>query len=323
MIDAVNLTKNFESIQALDDVSFHVEKGEILGFLGPNGAGKTTTMRILTCYFPPSSGSARIDGFDCVEQSTEVRRRVGYLPENVPLYPEMSVLAYLDFVAGVKGVPGAERKKRIGEVMDACNLTSVAERATGKLSKGYRQRVGLAQAIISKPHVLILDEPTVGLDPVQLREVRAVIRGLAENATIILSTHIMQEVREMCGRVIIINKGKIVAVDTPENLEAHLQKLTRLKVAVDGPGDKVTRLLRDIKGVEKVEAGQDKEYTLWVSRDLDVRREVASKVVAQDWGLLLLQPMNLSLEEIYVQMIDESTAAAPPAEPQTKEPVKA
>lgn len=317
MIDAVNLTKSFEGVQALRDVSFHIEKGEILGFLGPNGAGKTTTMRILTCYFPPTTGTARVDGFDCMQNSMEVRRRVGYLPENFPIYPEMPVRAYLDFVAAVKGVAPVDRRKRIEEVLADCGLTQVQERAIGKLSKGYKQRVGLAQAIISKPPVLILDEPTVGLDPVQIVEIRDLIKRQAQHSTVILSTHILQEVGALCSRVIIINKGRIVAIDTPENLKTHLEKMTRIQVEIEGAPDKVTSLLRGISGVEQVQqvgtetsADRPVEYHVFVKKPRDLRREIAQAVVRADLGLTLLRPMDLTLEDVYIQMVTDEAGTA-------------
>lgn len=327
MITAVNLTKNFEGIQALDGVSFHIEKGEILGFLGPNGAGKTTTMRILTCYFPATSGSAKVADFDCMQNSMEVRRRVGYLPENFPVYPEMPVRSYLDFVAAVKGVPGSERKARIDSVLGDCGLDKVEERAVGKLSKGFKQRVGLAQAIISKPPVLILDEPTVGLDPVQIVEIRDLIKRQAQHSTIILSTHILQEVSALCTRVIIINKGRIIAEDTPDNLKTHLEKLTRIQIEVEGAPDKVKAVLKKLSGVEKFEQiGADTasskpiEYHVFAKKPKDIRKELAQAIVGAELGLTVLRPMDLTLEEVYIQMVNAGQpVAAPIAKPAAAE----
>ena len=223
MIEVEHITKRYGRVTAVDDVSFKVEKGEILGFLGPNGAGKTTTMRILTGYMPPTDGKATVAGFDVFTHPVEAKRRTGYLPETPPLYPDMTVREYLDFVARIKGVPPAERKSRVDNVMQRTHVADMASRHCGKLSKGYRQRVGLAQAIIHNPEVLILDEPTAGLDPKQIIETRDLIRGLAGNHTIVLSTHILPEVSQTCQRVVIINKGRVVAVDTPENLTARLR----------------------------------------------------------------------------------------------------
>src|SRR5213593_4579679 len=211
MIEVRNLTKHYGPIAAINNVSFGVERGEVVGFLGPNGAGKSTTMRILSCFMPASSGSAKVAGYDVFSQSMDVRRRIGYLPENVPLYTDMRVASYLDFVAEIKGVPRATRKLRVAEVMDKCLIADVQHRLIGRLSKGYRQRVGLAQAIVNDPHVLILDEPTIGLDPKQITEIRALIKSLAGEHTVILSTHILPEVSMVCSAVVIINRGAIVA----------------------------------------------------------------------------------------------------------------
>ena len=222
MIEVEHLSKVFNGRKAVDDVSFYVGKGEVLGFLGPNGAGKTTTMRILTCYMPSTEGTARIAGFDVFEESLEVRKRIGYLPENPPIYSEMTVDSYLSFVAKIKGTPSGQRKAQISKVVEECSLGDVRRRIVGKLSKGYKQRVGLAQALLNNPEVLILDEPTIGLDPKQIHEVRALIKSLASTRTVILSTHILPEVSMTCNRVVIINKGKVVAMDTPEGLAAQM-----------------------------------------------------------------------------------------------------
>src|SRR3989442_5733486 len=230
MIEVKNLTKHYGSITAVRDVSFNVAPGEIVGFLGPNGAGKTTTMRILACFMPASGGSARVAGYDVFRESMDVRRRIGYLPENVPLYPDLPVAAYLEFVAEVKGVGRSERKRRVAEAMERCLITDVQSRLIGKLSKGYRQRVGLAQAIINDPHVLILDEPTIGLDPKQITEIRSLIKSLAGEHTVILSTHILPEVSMLCAGVIIINKGVIVAQGPSETLAKQFFPTARVQV---------------------------------------------------------------------------------------------
>src|SRR5436853_4806543 len=233
-------------------MSFNVEKGEILGFLGPNGAGKTTTMRIITGFMPASDGSVRVDGFDVFDNPLEVRRRIGYLPENPPLYPEMNVAGYLRFVAKIKGVPKDKLDTEVQRVMDRVNITDVKERIIAKLSKGYKQRVGLAQALLNDPPILILDEPTIGLDPKQIHEVRELIKGLAGNHTVVLSTHILPEVEQTCHRVIIIDHGKIVAVDTPQNLRFQLQGAERIFIEVQGPPSEITSKLKAIPGVSDV-----------------------------------------------------------------------
>ena len=239
MIEVEHVSKVYNGRKAVDDVSFKVEKGEILGFLGPNGAGKTTTMRILTCYMPSTEGTARVAGYDVFEESIEVRKRIGYLPENPPLYPEMTVESYLNFVAKIKGTRSNQRKSQVDEAIGKCNLGDVRNRIIGKLSKGYKQRVGLAQALLNNPEVLILDEPTIGLDPKQIHEVRSLIKSLASTHTVILSTHILPEVSMTCNRVVIINKGKVVAMDTPEGLAHQMKGAERVSLTVDGPMEAV------------------------------------------------------------------------------------
>src|SRR5574338_1704075 len=236
MIEVENLTKRYGPTLAVSDVSFQVQKGEILGFLGPNGAGKTTTMRIITGFLSPTEGRVRVAGIDVVDSPLDAKRHIGYLPENPPVYTDMTVNEYLAFVGRIKGVPRAELKKRVGEVSEKCAIADVQDRQIGKLSKGYRQRVGLAQALIHNPDILILDEPTAGLDPKQIIETRELIKGLAGQHTVILSTHILPEVAQTCQRVVIINKGRVVAVDTPENLTARLKGAATLYVQVDAPG---------------------------------------------------------------------------------------
>ena len=231
MIEVEHLSKLYNGRKAVDDISFKVEKGEVLGFLGPNGAGKTTTMRILTCYMPSSEGTARIAGYDVFEQSLEVRKRIGYLPENPPIYPEMTVDSYLNFVAKIKGARANARRSQVDEAIGKCNLGDVRNRIIGKLSKGYKQRVGLAQSLLNNPEVLILDEPTLGLDPKQIHEVRSLIKGLASTHTVILSTHILPEVSMTCNRVVIINKGKLVAMDTPEGLARQMKGAKEVKAS--------------------------------------------------------------------------------------------
>src|SRR5580765_3682097 len=252
MIKVQGLTKRYARNVAVDHLSFEVEKGQIVGFLGPNGAGKTTTMRMLTCFMPPTEGTAEVAGFDVRENPMEVKRRIGYLPETPPVYPEMEVIEYLDFVGRIKGVPKANLRSRIDEVMQKTAIADVRNKEIGKLSKGYRQRVGLAQAIVHNPEVLILDEPTSGLDPHQIIETRQLIRGLAGDHTIILSTHILPEVSQTCQRVVIINRGKVVAVDTPDNLTARLRGSETMYLQVDAQGADVASVLQRVTGVTRV-----------------------------------------------------------------------
>jgi len=315
MIVVDKVSKYFGDVTAVDDVSFTVDRGEILGFLGPNGAGKTTTMRVLTCFFPPSSGTAQVAGFDILKDSLQVRRNVGYLPENVPLYLDMPVEAYLHFAAEVKGVPGRERKKRVQEVMDECALADVADFPIGKVSRGYRQRVGLAQAIVARPPVLILDEPTVGLDPQQIIEVRSLIKRLAEKATVILSTHILPEVSLLCNRVVIISNGRVQAIDTPENLAAQMRKAVLVDVVVEGADkSRVCETLKKVEGVRRVDvregAARGTHFVVEAGRDRDVRRDLAARIVQADWGLLELRQQEMSIEDIYVQIVSEEGSPA-------------
>ena len=306
MIEVQHITKRYGRVTAVDDVSFRVERGEILGFLGPNGAGKTTTMRILTGYMPPTEGKATVAGHDVFTHPIEAKRRTGYLPELPPLYPDMTVREYLDFVAKIKGVPGKERRSRVAAVMDRTRVADMASRHCSKLSKGYRQRVGLAQALIHNPEVLILDEPTAGLDPKQIIETRDLIRSLAGDHTIVLSTHILPEVAQTCQRVVIINKGRVVAVDTPDNLTARLKGAETMFVQIDSEGADAAPALRMIPGVTRVTASDGRgpagSYEVESGRGTDVRREIARTVVSRGWGLLELRPMRMSLEEIFLQV---------------------
>jgi len=303
MIQVDNLTKYYGDVAAIRDVSFSVDKGEILAFLGPNGAGKTTTMRILTAYMPPSAGSAQVAGYDVFNDSLEVRRRVGYMPETVPLYPEMTVRSYLDFAARLRGVD--DRRKRVEAAMETCHVADYAEMAIGKLSKGYRQRVGLAQALIHDPEILILDEPTLGLDPKQIIEVRELIRGLGGERTIILSTHILSEASQVCGRVVIINEGQIVAEDTPERLTARLKGGERVYLQVSQPSAEVEAALQAIEGVATVEAKGNGGYEIESVLGADRRAEIAAAIVEGGWGLLEIRPLGMSLEEIFLKLTTE------------------
>jgi ABC-2 type transport system ATP-binding protein len=307
MIEVDRLTKRYGPVPAIQDVSFTVEKGQIVGFLGPNGAGKTTTMRILSCFMPASAGTARVAGYDVFEQSLEVRRRIGYLPENVPLYADMTVAAYLDFVANIKGVGRSERRRRVGEVLERCQIPDVRERLIGRLSKGYRQRVGLAQALIADPDVLILDEPTIGLDPKQIVGIRQLIKSLAGAHTVILSTHILPEVSMVCEGVIIINRGRVVASGPLDRLMQELSPTARIQVQVEGPAELVAQSLRALPGVLRVEARGAVDgagtFVLEAERARDVRREVAQLVAQQRWGLLELRPLDLSLEDVFIRIV--------------------
>jgi ABC-2 type transport system ATP-binding protein len=309
VIEVQHLTKRYGRITAVDDVTFRVERGEILGFLGPNGAGKTTTMRILTGYMPATEGKAIVAGFDVFDQPLEAKRRTGYLPETPPLYPDMSVAEYLSFVAKVKGVPPAERRQRIGAVMDRVQVADMANRLCSKLSKGYRQRVGLAQALIHNPDVLILDEPTAGLDPKQIRETRQLISGLAGDHTIILSTHILPEVEQTCQRVVIINRGRMVAVDTPAALKARLSGSETMYVQVEANGVDASSVLARVPGVTRVTSadrhGAAVGYEVESESGRDVRRDLARTVITNGWGLLELRPMGMSLEEIFLSLTTE------------------
>jgi len=317
MIEVESLTKRYGRATAVDGVSFRVERGEILGFLGPNGAGKTTTMRILTCYLPPTEGTARVAGHDVFAQPMEVKKRVGYLPETPPLYPDMTVREYLEFCARIKNVPGGERKTRVADAIERCRVGDVRETLIAKLSKGYRQRVGLAQAILHNPDVLILDEPTAGLDPKQIIETRELIRSLAGSHTVILSTHILPEVSMTCGRVVIINKGRVVAEDTPENLTRRLKGAGTIRVEARGDDAAILEAVRAVPGVLAAHprGGHDGAVIIDVEAEAgrDVRAELASAVVTKGHALLGLQQMGMSLEEIFLHLTTTDAADAAPA----------
>lgn len=306
MIQVENLTKRYPAKTAIEGMSFEVQKGEILGFLGPNGAGKTTTMRIITGYMPASAGSVRVDGYDVFENPIEVRRRIGYLPETPPLYPEMTVSGYLRFVAKIKNVAKDQLDKEVFRVMRRTNILDVRDRIISKLSKGYKQRVGLAQALINDPPVLILDEPTIGLDPKQIHEVRELIKELAGDHTVVLSTHILPEVEQTCHRVIIINRGKIVAVDTPENLRFQLQGAERVFVEIKGPALEIKAKLKAMPGVMGVQelAENDGCHRFQIEGELrkEIRSDLARTVVQNGWDLLELQSASMSLEDIFIEL---------------------
>ena len=306
MIEVENLTKRYGPTLAVSDVTFEVQKGEILGFLGPNGAGKTTTMRVITGYLPPSEGRVRVAGYDVVEEPLEAKRRTGYLPESPPVYPDMTVTEYLAFVGRIKGIPRRELKSRLEEVSEKCAVTDVMNRQIGKLSKGYRQRVGLAQALIHNPEVLVLDEPTAGLDPKQIIETRQLIKGLAGRHTVILSTHILPEAAKTCQRVVVINAGKIVAVGTPDELTRRLQGFETILLTVEGKAGEVTDKLQRVAGVNQVEAHDTSDgrvtYEVHAEKGQDVRADLARAVVESGWKLYELRTSGLSLEDIFLKL---------------------
>ncbi|HUA34571.1 MAG TPA: ABC transporter ATP-binding protein [Candidatus Binataceae bacterium] len=311
MIEVQGLTKYFGTTRAVNNVSFKVEKGEIIGLLGPNGSGKTTIMRILTGFFPPTTGKALIGGLDVAEHSLETRRRVGYLPENMVLYPDLSVSSMLDFAARVRELDTRTAKARIDFATETCGLKDVRRKLIGKLSKGYRQRVGIAQAILSDPEVLILDEPTVGLDPRQVVEIRDLVRSLAGRSTVLLSTHILPEVTMTCRRVVIIDRGNIVAQDTPEQLTAKLQGTDQTIVTVSGPAPAVREALSAVRFVDRLqdrpaEVGADGSCSFIAyssGHAEEVRSALAACVVQHGWGLLEIKPMALSLEDLFMRLV--------------------
>ncbi len=318
MIEVKDLTKSYGQITAVDHISFGVNKGEILGFLGPNGAGKTTTMRILTGFMPATSGTAMIAGFDVTTDSLDVRRHIGYLPEAPPVYPDMSVESYLDFVARIKNVPAEKRRARVDDAMAKTNLTERRHELIKRLSRGYKQRVGIAQALVHDPDVIILDEPTVGLDPKQIIEVRHLIKSLAGNHTIILSTHILPEVSMTCDRVVIINKGKVAAVDTPQNLTSQLKGGLRVRIEARAPESALQELLVKVPGVKGVQiegAHNDGHMIAMVegTQGKDIRSEIAAGIVGQGWPLYELRGVSMSLEDIFLQLTTDDASHAQPA----------
>jgi ABC-2 type transport system ATP-binding protein len=318
LIEVQNLTKAYGPVTAVDHVSFTVNKGEILGFLGPNGAGKTTTMRILTGFMPASSGTARVAGFDVSTDSLEVRRHIGYLPEAPPLYPDMAVETYLDFVLRIKNVPAEQRRARVADALEKTNLGDKRTQLIKRLSRGYKQRVGLAQALVHDPDVIVLDEPTVGLDPKQIIEVRHLIKGLAGTHTIILSTHILPEVSMTCDRVVIINKGKIAAVDTPQNLTTQLKSGQRIQIEVHAPEKPLQDLLGQIPGASRVQvdASRADGHMLAIveaAPGKDIRSLIAAKVIEKHWELYELRGVSMSLEDIFLELTTDDAAHAEPS----------
>lgn len=307
MIKVEHLTKRYAGFTAINDLSFEVEKGEIVGFLGPNGAGKSTTMRILSSYMPATSGRASIAGFDVFSQSMEARRHLGYMPENVPLYTDMRVDEYLKYRAALKEITGARARERIGDVKELCSLREVENRIIGTLSKGYRQRVGLADALLHSPDLLILDEPTIGLDPNQIRQVRDLIHTLAKHHTILLSTHILSEVEKTCSRVVIINKGKIEAADTPDNLVQAMRAAGGIRLeAKPAPGDDATALLGALAGIKEVQAEDAGEgwslFTLRTESQADPREEIWRLAADRRWAVRELSSRRSTLEDVFVEM---------------------
>lgn len=305
MIQVSNLSKSYGPKAAISDLTFDVKPGEILGFLGPNGAGKTTTMRILCGYLPATSGTAKVAGHDVFTESLEVRRKIGYLPESVPLYSEMTVESYLHFMAHIRGVPREMRASRVQKVMQLCHVDNVRTTQIGKISKGFRQRVGIAQALVHDPPVLVLDEPTVGLDPKQITDMRQLIKSLGGTHTILLSTHILPEVSMTCNRVVIINNGRVVAEDTPENLTRRLRGAERISLEVRGPVTAVQTALTGIPNVlsvETVSSNGRPRFVVDTAVGQDIREDLASTIVGNGWGLLELRSVGMSLEEVFIQL---------------------
>lgn len=300
MIKVSGLTKDYGARRAIQNLSFDAQQGEIVGFLGPNGAGKTTTMRILTGYMPPTDGEAIVAGYDVVESLLEVRKRVGYLPETVPLYTDMVVFDYLKFMGELRHIPNVD--DRVDEVLDMVGLLERSNGYIGNLSKGMRQRVGLAQALLHRPEVLILDEPTIGLDPGQVVEVRELIREIGKERTVLLSTHLLHEAQNICDRVLIINKGKIVAEDTTENLQARLIGAERVVVRVRGESDELADTIKGVKGVRGVETKEDGAVEFEFASGKDLRPEVAKQIIKSGYDLLELRPLGMSLEEIFLEL---------------------
>ncbi len=308
MIEVQELRKTFGGRVAIDGISFRVEKGEILGFLGPNGAGKTTTMRILTGFIPPTSGTARVAGLDVVEEPREVKRRIGYLPEHPPLYKEMTVISYITFVARIKGVPGSRIRESVASALERCGLQAVAGRLIQNLSKGYQQRVGIAQAIVHSPEVMILDEPTVGLDPRQILKIRNLIRSFHGEKTVILSTHIISEVEKLCDRVAIINEGRIVALDTQVRLAEKLQQSERISVQFGDAGAAPLRQrLELVEGVESViqEDGAPNRFLVEARIGSGIGRRVFERALVEKWPLVEISPVRSTLEEVFLHLTGE------------------
>ncbi len=307
MIEIQNLTKRYGQITAVKDLSFNVKKGEILGFLGPNGAGKSTTMNIITGYIPSSKGTVKVGGYDILEEPKEVKKRIGFLPEHPPVYTDMTVVDYLGFIADLKKVDKKKKNSQINDIMELVKVTDHRKRLIKNLSKGYKQRVGLAQALVGSPDVLILDEPTVGLDPKQIIEIRKLIKALGKEHTIILSSHILPEVSAVCERIVIINKGEIAAIDTAENLSKGIGEASKLSVTVAGPKSSVTKLINELYGVKYVEAEIEKEkdtisYIIESDKEIDIRKPLFFALAKEGYPILELRSLNLSLEDIFIHL---------------------
>jgi ABC-2 type transport system ATP-binding protein len=310
MIEIQNLTKYYGNIVGVKNISFTVEKGEILGFLGPNGAGKSTTMNIITGYLPSTDGTVKVCGYDILEEPTEVKKRIGYLPEHPPLYFDMTVIDYLNFVSELKKTDKKTRRSQINDIMELVGITNVKNRLVKNLSKGYKQRVGLAQAMIGKPEVLILDEPTIGLDPKQIIEIRKLIKALGKEHTIILSSHILTEVSAICERVVIIHKGEIAAVDTPENLSKNFGRVSKMSVTIAGPKNPVLGHIKEVYGIKYVEPTSEKEtdvvtYIIESDKDVDVRRQLFFAMAKAGYPIIELKSLGMTLEEIFLQVVTE------------------
>lgn len=310
MIEVENLTRYYGTRRAINNLSFQIEKGEVVGFLGPNGAGKSTTMNIISCILSASSGSVKINGFDTFEQSLEIRKVIGYLPETPPLYPDMVVKDYLNFSAGIRGVDAKKTSAAVQRVLEKCSLKDVGHRIIGRLSKGYQQRVGLAQAMVHDPEILILDEPTIGLDPIQIIEIRKLIQELAAEHTIILSSHILPEITQICKRVIIINEGEIAAVDSLGGLTASLRKSERLSLTVRNPEGNVLEELKKLDQVISTTKGEDNQYFIECKLRSNLQDDIAKLALTNQWGIVELKPVSMTLEDIFLKLTLEEKGAA-------------
>ena len=310
MIEVENLTRYYGTRRAINNLSFQIEKGEVVGFLGPNGAGKSTTMNIISCILSASSGSVKINGFDTFEQSLEIRKAIGYLPETPPLYPDMVVTDYLNFSAGIRGVDAKKTSAAVQRVLEKCSLKDVGHRIIGRLSKGYQQRVGLAQAMVHDPEILILDEPTIGLDPIQIIEIRKLIQELAAEHTIILSSHILPEITQICKRVIIINEGEIAAVDSLDGLTASLRKSERLSLTVRNPEGNVLEELKKLDQVISTTKGEDNQYFIECKLRSNLQDDIAKLALTNQWGIVELKPVSMTLEDIFLKLTLEEKGAA-------------
>ena len=302
MIEVENLTRYYGTRRAINSLSFQIEKGEVVGFLGPNGAGKSTTMNIISCILSASSGSVKINGFDTFEQSLEIRKVIGYLPETPPLYPDMVVTDYLNFSAGIRGVDAKKTTTAVQRVLEKCSLKDVGHRIIGRLSKGYQQRVGLAQAMVHDPEILILDEPTIGLDPIQIIEIRKLIQELAAEHTIILSSHILPEITQICKRVIIINEGEIAAVDSLGGLTASLRKSERLSLTVRNPEGNILEELKKLDQVISTTKGEDNQYFIECKLRSNLQDDIAKLALTNQWGIVELKPVSMTLEDIFLKL---------------------